>query len=196
MPRARRNLVDGGYYHVLTRGNNRRELFKEDQDHRVFLSLIDKYLSHFHISIFHYCLMLNHVHLLLQLSLASELPKFMQGILQSYAMYFRKKYDSVGFIFQNRYKSIYIHSEAYLLEAARYIERNPLRAQMTDDLDLYPWSSFHHYASGTADKIIRNTHPSYFELGKNPDECLSRYREFVRIERPYDTIVDEVYKMV
>jgi putative transposase len=140
--------------------------------------------------------MVNHVHLLLQLSSAPELPKFMQGILQSYAIYFRKKYDSVGFVFQNRYKSIYIHSEIYLLEAARYIERNPLRAQMTDDLDDYPWSSFHHYASGKADKIIRNTHPSYFELGRNLDECRPRYREFVRIERPYDRIVDEVYKMV
>jgi len=83
-------------------------------------------LDMFQINVLHYCLMPNHLHLLLQAIKATDLPKFMQRILQVYAAYFKKKYDSVGFVFQNRYKSLYIDRESYLLECARYIEKNPL----------------------------------------------------------------------
>jgi len=69
----------------------------------------------------------NHIHLLVQAQKAKDLPKFMQGILQVYAHYYRKKYCSAGFVFQNRYKSSFIDKDSYLLECARYIERNPLK---------------------------------------------------------------------
>jgi putative transposase len=106
MPRASRNLTDNGYYHVLSRGNNKKDIFCSEEDHIKFLTIISKYLEKYNISIYHYCLMPNHFHFLLKAEKAIHLPKFMQGILQSYAWHYRRRYDTVGFLFQNRYRSL------------------------------------------------------------------------------------------
>lgn len=195
MPRHGRKLVDGGHYHILTRGNDRRALFKQDQDYRVFTGLIIKYLEIFSISILHYCLMNNHIHLLLKLDVSMELPKFMQGILQSYANYFRKQYDSAGFLFQNRYKSFLIDSERYLLEAARYIERNPLRAKIVNVLEEYPWSSYLFYACGKPDKLINKPSSDYLGLGKTQESRQLKYIEFIDVARVFDELIDEALKL-
>ncbi len=142
MPRRPRVLVDGGYYHILTRGNDRRKLFRYRSDYRYFRDITKKYLDKFDLTILHYCLMPNHIHSLLCADNASELPKFMQGILQVYADYFRKRYDSTGFVFQNRYKSLLIEKDSYLIECGRYIERNPLRAGIVQNLSVYGFSSY------------------------------------------------------
>ncbi len=195
MPRKPRILIEGGYYHILTRGNDRRKLFRYRQDYRYFLEIIKRYLTKFQISIVHYCLMPNHLHLLIQAHKAGDLPKFMQGILQVYADYFRKKYDSVGFVFQNRYKSFLIESEAYLLECGRYIERNPLRAGITDDLLNYPWSSFSFYAVSKRSDIIKLMNPVYLSLANTEKERQLHYQNYVYKERPYDLIVDKALRI-
>ena len=195
MPRKPRILVKGGYYHILTRGNDRRKLFRYKQDYRYFLEIVRKYLAKFQISIIHYCLMPNHLHLLIQAHEAGDLPKFMQGVLQVYADYFRKKYGSVGFVFQNRYKSFLIDSEAYLLECGRYIERNPLRAGLTDELLNYPWSSFSFYAVGKPNNVIKLMDPLYSNLVKTEKECQQYYQNYVYKERPYDLIVDKAFRI-
>ena len=195
MPRDRRNLIDGGYYHILTRGTDRKVLFKQDQDYRVFIALVAKYLNTYSISILHYCLMNNHIHLLLKLDGAGDLPKFMQGILQSYANYYRKQYDSIGFLFQNRYKSILIDSERYLLEAARYIERNPLRAKIVCMLEEYSWSSYLHYAYGNVDKLIYQPSSDYIALGVTRESRQLKYMEFIDVDRVYDELIDEALKL-
>jgi putative transposase len=148
MPRKPRILLDGGFYHVLTRGNDKRRLFRDKRDHIFFLDTIRRYLVKFEIRIVHYCLMPTHLHFLARLDDAGDLPKFMQGILQVYADYFKRKYNSCGYVFQNRYKSLLIESEGYLLECGRYIERNPLRAGLVENIADYPWSSFSFYANG------------------------------------------------
>ncbi len=193
MPRQARNLIDGGHYHVLNRGNNRRALFLENQDFRVFVNLTAKYLGTCSLEIYHYCLMSNHIHLLLRAPLAQELPRFMQGLAQSFAHYFKKKYGSVGFAYQNRYKSLLIDKESYLLEAARYIERNPNRAGIEAGCLHYPWSSIHYYISGKKDNLISHPNPYYLSFGKTESERQKNYKEFIGIERPYDSLVDEVF---
>jgi hypothetical protein len=122
---------------------------------------VKRYLEVYEVAILHYCLMPNHVHLLVQVEKAAHLPKFMQGILQVYAHHFKKQYEEVGFVFQNRYKSNLIENDSYLLECGRYIERNPLRAMLTEDLFTYPWSSFSFYAKGIDDGIIKIANPLY-----------------------------------
>lgn len=194
MPRKPRVLLDGGYYHVLTRGNDRRKIFRYKQDYKCFLGLIKKYLAKFQVSILHYCLMPNHIHLLIRVQIAKDLPKFMQAILQVYASYFRKKYNSVGFVFQNRYKSYLIEKESYLLECARYIERNPARAKITSDILDYPWSSVSFYAGGIDNGIIKIANPFYLEFAETDSERKQRYRDYVLEERPYEDIVDKVLK--
>ncbi|MDP2905684.1 MAG: transposase, partial [Candidatus Omnitrophota bacterium] len=121
MPRRPRVLIDNGYYHVVTRGIDKRRLFQDQQDYRCFKELMKEYLDEFQVNILHYCLMPNHIHLLIWAINADDLPKYMQGVLQVYASQFRKKYQSVGFIYQNRYKSNLIDKDSYLLECARYI---------------------------------------------------------------------------
>ena len=195
MPRRPRILAEGGYYHILTRGNDRRKLFRYKKDYIYFLKIIKRYLKKFQVDIIHYCLMPNHLHLLIQAKKAGDLPKFMQAILQVYANYFRKKYNSVGFVFQNRYKSYIIENDSYLLECSRYIERNPLRAEITDELSKYPWSSFLFYAKGIDNDIIKTLNPLYLELSKTEEGRHQCYYHYVSEERPYQHIVDKALRI-
>lgn len=195
MPRGPRNLAEGGYYHIVTRGNDRRRLFRCNQDYFLFLKIVKTYLEELKLNILHYCLMPNHVHFLVQLVKSQDLSKFMQGVLQVYANYFRKQYKSTGFVFENRYKSLLIDKESYLLECGRYIERNPLRAGLTDDLLNYPWSSFSLYAKGKNHAIINKLNPLYLALGQTDQERQERCFKYVMQERPYEHIIDEAFRI-
>lgn len=195
MPRKPRVLVAGGYYHILTRGNDRKKIFRNPQDYHVFLKIIKKYLPKFKVGIVHYCLMPNHLHFLINVETTEDLPKFMQVVLQVYAHYFRKKYDSCGFIFENRYKSLWIEKEGYLLECARYIERNPLRASLTTSLFDYPYSSFAYYALAKENELINHPSPLYIELAHTVLERQKRYQEYVLKERPYEHLVDQAFRI-
>jgi putative transposase len=190
-----RNLIDNGYYHILSRGNDKKNIFRREQDFLTFLGIVVKYLKKYKIYIYHYCLMPNHLHFLLQTAEALQLPKFMQAILQSYAWHFRKNYESVGFLFQNRYKSLYIGKESYLLDCARYIERNPLRSGFTQDLDMYRWNSFSFYSDGLDDVIIKHPNPCYLRLAESASARQKRFREYVLQDRPYDQLLDNAFKI-
>jgi putative transposase len=137
----------------------------------------------------------NHVHLIAQVIETAQFPKFMQGILQTYAIYFRSKYASTGFIFQNRYKSLPIEDEVYLLECARYVERNPVRAELAVQAADYRWSSYQFYACGRKDPIVTRTNPLYDSLGQTADERRRRYAAFICEKRPYEDIVDQAFKI-
>jgi putative transposase len=195
MPRTARVLVDQGYYHIVTRGIDRRRLFRYKQDYESFLDIVVNYLKQFKVHVMNYCLMPNHLHLLMKAGLASDLPVFMKAILQVYAAKFRGKYKSVGFIFQNRYKSQLIDNDAYLLECARYIERNPVRAKIVEDVADYPWSSYHYYAKGVADKIITLPNPLYLDMVDNDIKRREAYASIIRLQRAYDPIVDKGFRI-
>lgn len=193
MSRDARRLVDGSNYHIVTRGIDRRILFRDESDNQYFLDIICANLTRFGISIFHYCLMVNHIHLLIKAIRAADLPKFMQVILQGYACYFRKKYLSVGFIFQNRYKSRLINNDAYLLECGRYIERNPLRAKIVLELSKYRWSSYLLYAKSEQNGIVKLLNPLYLDLADTDDKRREAYVNYVLQGRPYEDILDKEF---
>jgi len=195
MPRQNRLLINKSYYHVITRGNDKKKLFRLKRDYKIFLRIMKEYISKRKIYILHYCLMKNHIHLLIYVEAAKDLPKFMQAVLQIYGAYFRKRYNSTGFVFQNRYKSQLIDKDSYLLECARYIERNPLRAKLVDNLFSYPWSSFLFYAKGIKDKIVSKVNLLYLELGQTPQIRQMRYQNYVLEERPYEAIVDKALRI-
>ncbi|MDD5771492.1 MAG: hypothetical protein PHO81_04570, partial [Candidatus Omnitrophica bacterium] len=134
-------------------------------------------------------------HFLMKAEIASDLPKLMQVILQVYAAGFRKKYKSSGFIFQNRYKSRLISNDVYLLECARYIENNPVRAKIVEDVSEYPWSSFSYYAKGTKDNIITLQNPLYLDMAANEVRRKTAYIRFISEIRPYDSIIDKEFKI-
>jgi len=195
MPRTSRSLADNGYYHILTRGNDRRNIFQCQDDYVKILEIINSYIEKFPVRVFHYCLMPNHVHLLLQAIISADVPKFMQGILQVYANYFRKRYNSTGFLFQNRYRSLHIEKESYLLECARYIERNPLRAKICNDLKEYPWSSYQFYIEGREDMIVKKPSPCFIEMSRSPIARRRIFQKYIIQERPYDQIVDRAFRI-
>jgi putative transposase len=195
MPRTARVLIDKGYYHIVTRGLDRRRLFRYKQDYELFLEIVAAYLKDYAVQITNYCLMPNHLHLLIKANAAADLPRFMKAILQVYAAKFRKKYKSTGFVFQNRYKSRLIDNDAYLLECARYIERNPIRSKLVEDISDYPWSSYHYYAKAKADKIITLLNPLYLEMADTDTKRKGAYTAFISLQRPYDPIVDKAFRI-
>lgn len=194
MGRPKRALIDDGIYHIISRGHNRYKIFNSPYDYRIYKKLLRHYKKKFHFDLFHYCLMPNHVHLLLRIARGPELPHLMQGLNQSYANHYKRSYGLVGNLFQGRYKGLMIDKDEYLLECARYIERNPLRAGMVKDPAEYDFSSFNYYASGIKDDII-TPNPKYEELSITPKERMRLYTEYLLQPRPYETIIDQKFKL-
>ncbi|MBN2830858.1 MAG: transposase [Candidatus Omnitrophica bacterium] len=193
MSRRERLIFDRSYHHVFTRGNDRKQIFKKETDYQVFLLIVRRYLAKFGISIINYCLMPNHLHLLVFIETGGELSRFMKAILQVYANYHRKEYGSTGFLYQNRFKSILIKQESYLIECARYVERNPLRAGLVNDIFAWPWSSFSYYAKGIKDGIITKENPAFRALAETDMKRRELYIGFVLKERPYEQILDKEF---
>ena len=190
MPRSKRMLYDGAVYHIVQRGHNKDRLFKTPQDYKVFKGIIKRYKERFIFDIYHYCLMPNHIHVLLKVRDGKELPRILQGITQSYSFHYRKTYNYSGYVYQNRYKSFLIEEDSYLLECGRYIERNPLRAGLVKELSQYYWSSYNFYAKGKFDDII-TMNPLYEAIGATAQERMLKYRGYVLELRPYEKVLDK-----
>jgi putative transposase len=190
MPRKPRILTQAGVYHVVIRGNNRQSLFKESQDFEYFLSMVQLLKAEHQFDLYHYCLMTNHAHLLLRFYDCESLQKVMQRVNLRYAKYFRRLYGYQGHLFQDRFKSFAIEKDEYLLDCGRYIERNPLKAKMVEDLKVYPWSSYGYYAFGERRALITRN-PLFDDLGGNEQERQFIYRARVLTDRPYEQFINQ-----
>lgn len=189
MPRPPRPLVDGGCYHLIARGNNRQFLFTEEAAFHYFLDGLARAKTRSPAKLYHYCLMSNHLHLLLAIERGADLPKFMQHLLQGYGRWYQHRVGHSGHVWQGRYKNPLVAKDSYFLEAGRYIERNPLRAKLVTDPKNYPWSSYAFYAYGT-DNALVDEDPYYASLGSTAYRRQEAYREFVSLESPYASILD------
>ncbi|MBO5517936.1 MAG: transposase [Firmicutes bacterium] len=143
MPRQPRIISPTGYMHIIARGIGRQMLFEAPADYLYYLSLLKRYSKETDVTICAYCLMDNHVHLLVYDPQQSA-SLFMKKVGVSYAGYFNAKYDRTGHLFQDRYRSESINDDAYLLTVFRYILQNPQKANICH-ADQYPWSSYHLY---------------------------------------------------
>ena len=143
MPRTARNKCESRYHHIIIRGNGKQILFEDDMDYKYFLSLMLRYKNDTGIKICAYCLMENHVHLLLY-DEKTMVSKYMQKIEISYAEYYNKKYERTGHLFQDRFKSEIVYDERYFMTVFRYILRNPEKAGICKT-ESYRWSSFSDY---------------------------------------------------
>lgn len=144
MPRAPRIKSESGYYHVIVRGNGRQLIFNDDEDRYMFITMARAAFSKYPITVIAWCLMGNHVHLLIR-DESDNLSMAMQALLTRYARYFNKTSGHVGHVFQERFSASPIESDAYLLEAVRYIHLNPEKGGL-GPADAYRWSSFDEYA--------------------------------------------------
>jgi len=142
MPRQPRLDAPGVLQHVMARGIERREIFKDNKDRKSFVARLGDILTETKTPCFAWVLIPNHIHLLLRTG-STPLSRVMKCLLTGHAVYFNKRHQRSGHLFQNRYKSIICEEDPYLLELMRYIHLNPLRAGMVKDLrelDRYPWS--------------------------------------------------------
>ncbi len=133
-----------GIYHIINRGVEQRVVFKEPADYEHFEELLCFYAKSYNITIHNYCLMSNHYHLLIEIK-EENLSKFMRQLNMNYAIYFNKKYKRVGHLWQGRFKSWHVTDEAYFYTLMRYIEQNPLKANVVKNLEAYPYSSYHYF---------------------------------------------------
>lgn len=188
MPRPPRLLLSKSYYHVMTRGNNRHKVFESDEDYLYYLKLIEKYKQDHPFDLYHYCLMPNHVHLLIQTNSALDFAKFMKKLNLAYFHHYRQSYGWVGHFWQDRYKSQAVGKDAYFIQCGKYIELNPVRAMIVNDPADWKWSSYRHYTIGAVMSIL-TTDFIYDELGANEEAKRSAYADMV-----LDDMVVESYK--
>lgn len=171
---SRKIYLENGYYHVYNRGVNKRKIFKDNQDYLIFLHLLKYYLSpsqeninnappnlfgyklvrprplrnlSSEIELLTYCLMPNHFHLLIKQITINGMSKLMQHLLTTYSMYFNKRNNRVGHLFQGRYKAALVDNDSYLLHLSRYIHTNPTHLTGPGPVNLtnYPYSSYTYY---------------------------------------------------
>ncbi len=167
-------------YHVLTRGNNRQDVFEDEEDFRKYLELLLRYKEKYKLKLYHYVLMTNHVHLVIEPSESGgSLSEIIKGINLAYAQHYKRKYSHTGHLWQDRYKSIIISKDEYLLACGSYVELNPVRAKMVEAPREYRWSSYRTYAHGRKDMLV-DEHPVYLQLSEDEGERKNKYKEFVR----------------
>lgn len=146
MPRTARIKSSTGIYHIITRGINQQNIFCCEDDYERFLNTLSRYSRKSSCEIYAYCLMDNHIHLLLKEG-QEPLATTMKRIGTSYVYYYNWQYNRKGHLFQDRYKSEPVEYDAYFLTVLRYIHLNPIKAGIADDLASYPYSSYREYTN-------------------------------------------------
>lgn len=185
MARRPRLAVPSLPHHVIQRGNNRQPIFFTDADYRVFLRHLQKAKERYPCRIYAYVLMTNHVHLLVEPLATDHLSLFMQSVGRRYVRYINQVYHRSGTLWEGRFKSAVVSSDAYLLACSRYIELNPVRAQITARPDTYPWSSVQFHTQGTPNPLL-DEDPAYLSLGDTSAQRHKTYREWLAALVPND----------
>ncbi|MFQ5998924.1 MAG: transposase [Candidatus Bathyarchaeia archaeon] len=177
MARPVRIEYPGAVYHVVTRGNNRQNVFQDDRDRARYLERLCFYTQEKEAHLLCYCLLTNHVHLLIETP-KGNLSKLMQPFQTSYTVYFNKRHGHTGHVFEQRYKAFLVDKDNYLLEVSRYIHLNAVQAGIVERPQDYPWSSYKDYL-GRNEMVgmKRDVILGYFSGSKQGK--IARYREFV-----------------
>lgn len=178
MPRAARKKSKSGIYHVILRGINKQRIFEEEEDYHKFLEVLKEYKAVCGYEIFAYCLMSNHVHILIRPG-KEDMDQIFRRIGARFVYWYNLKYKRAGHLFQDRYKSETVEDDRYFLTVVRYIHQNPVKADLCKTPTEYPYSS---YASYFDDSGLIDSEPVMSLLGKeeferfcctpNADRCL------------------------
>ena len=193
MARALRITFPGAFYHVTSRGNERKAVFKSTRDREKFLEYLDSATQRYDALIHAYCMMDNHYHLLLETP-SGNLSQIMRHINGAYTTYFNVKRGRSGHLFQGRYKAILVDIDEYAKELSRYIHLNPVRAKIVETPEEYNWSSYHFYIGKQepARWLYRDFILGYF--GEKVSSAQKGYQKFVNalVHLEYDSPLDEV----
>ncbi len=197
MGRPLRVEYPGALYHITSRGNERRKIFKDKTDRITFLKILKDYHDRFGILLHSYVLMDNHYHLILETP-KGNLLKVMHGINSRYTIYFNRRHKRTGHLFQGRYKAIIVDKDAYLIPLSRYVHLNPVRARMVEKPEQYRWSSYRGYIEkGKEDNWVEYSWV-LSEFGQRRKRAGQKYREYteqgliVKIESPLKDLLGQV----
>lgn len=187
MGRRPRIWYPGAVYHITNRGNGRANIFVEGDDRRLFLSKLSSIMKEHGIKLYAYCLMTNHYHLLVETGNV-HIAESMRMLHTFYSKQYHLKYGTCGQLFQERYRSVLVQKENYLLEVSRYIHLNPVRARLVTVPEHYPWSSFRSYVSG--DFGLIDPDPILASFALDVAQAREAYRRFV-----YAKLADDGYSL-
>ena len=188
MPRQARIKSKSGIYHVMLRGINQQQIFEEEEDYQKFLEILKEYKAVSEFELYAYCLMGNHIHLLIK-EKKEPIEQIFKRIGGKFVYWYNVKYQRVGHLFQDRFKSEPVETNKYFLTVIRYIHQNPLKAEICKDISEYPYSSYTDYVeyneiidSGFVLGIIEYENFIEFNKMKNADKCLDiEEKSFVRV---------------
>lgn len=178
MARPLRIEFAGALYHVTSRGDGREDIYLDDADRRQYLTVLGTVTERFNWVVHAYCLMGNHYHLLVETP-DSNLAQGMRHLNGVYTQRFNQRHQRVGHVFQGRYKAILVHKDSYLLELARYIVLNPVRAGMVRNAKDWPWSSYRATVGHTPSAPWLNTDGVLSALAVRKDKARQRYDTFI-----------------
>jgi putative transposase len=179
MGRPIRIEYPGALYHITSRGNERKDIFRESADREKFLGIVADYHNRFGILVHAYVLMDNHYHLVLETPWGN-LVKIMHGINGAYTSWYNRKYNRIGHLFSGRYRAILVDKDSYLVELSRYVHLNPVRAGMSERPEHYAWSSFSGYIRKEKELAWMEYAGILSQFGTQQDRSRKKYREYVK----------------
>lgn len=190
MPRLPRLLLPLSYYHIMTRGNNKNTIFRQSEDYFKYLGIIAELKKLHPFDLYHYCLMPNHTHMLVKIRKETDFSSFMKKMNLIYFYYYKKQYGWIGHFLQDRYKSQPVGKDDYFIQCGKYIELNPIRANIVSYPEEYPFSSYLYYAQGKENSLISRD-MFYSELGQSDSERQINYKGII-----IDELVRDTYKKI
>ena len=192
MPRRNQIFIPGGYYHVYNRGHNKQPIFLHYKDYKRYITRLKEYLDKHPVTLLAFCLMPNHIHLLLRQDGDESLDRFIHRLHTAYTKYFNIKYERVGSVFQSRFKAKLIETDEYLLHVSRYIHLNPIELLHAQSpalkLEQFPWSSYGTYIGTSLQSFCdTSTILGYFEkttLVSTQGTDKNKYKKFIEAMIP------------
>jgi putative transposase len=179
MPRRPRLSLPNVPLHIIQRGNNRQACFYADEDYKFYIGWLTEYAAKLGCQVHAYVLMTNHVHLLISAPSAEAPGALMKAQGQRYVQYVNRTYRRSGTLWEGRFRSCLTQDETYLLACQRYIELNPVRAEMVAHPSDYRWSSYRANAQGEADALV-TPHALFVSLGSSDETRKAAYRALFR----------------
>lgn len=169
MPRFPRSYIKTSFFHVIIQGINKSYIFEKPEDTRYYIKIMHKLEKEHSLKIIAYCIMNNHAHMLIEENNIQNLSKYMQRLNTTYGIYYNKKYNRVGYVFRNRFKSEGIYNKTHLYNCINYIYNNPVKAGICDKADDYPFSNY----KKTSDKITINN--KFLDIKEDNDKISEEF---------------------
>lgn len=191
MARVSRKKSNSGIYHIMLRGVNRQNIFEDNDDRYRFLEVLRSFKEICKYELYGYCLMSNHIHILMQ-ELDDSISVAIKRISASYVLWYNKKYDRVGHLFQERFKSEPIEDDRYFFTVLRYIHQNPIKAGIVNDILKTKWTSYFEYINGPD---LVDTSIALELFSSNKDNAIDLYKKYME-EDNEDKCLDVEEKVV